>query len=46
MTFEEGVYVNDISTILSNGIRPSDVARLVTEVFCEQVGVCQMHFRF
>jgi aarF domain-containing kinase len=49
MSFEEGVYSNDIDRIRSMNLNPADVASLIAEAFAEQIFVqgrvhCDPHF--
>lgn len=37
MSFEEGVYINKKASIEAMGLQPADVARIVSEVFAEQI---------
>ena len=37
MSFEEGVYADRVADIKAMGLRPADVAALVSEAFCDQV---------
>ena len=39
MSFEEGVYVNNVAAIRAMGLRPADVAALVAEAFADQIFV-------
>lgn len=39
MSFEEGAYIDDVPAIRAMGIAPADVARVVSEAFCEQVSI-------
>ena len=39
MSFEEGAYIDDVRAIRAMGIAPADVARVVSEAFCEQVSI-------
>jgi aarF domain-containing kinase len=39
MSYEDGVYVNDVHAIRAMGLSPIDVARVVSEAFCEQIFV-------
>lgn len=39
MSFEEGVYANRAAAIGGMGLRPADVALLLSEAFCEQIFV-------
>ena len=37
MDFESGVYMSDKDSIIKLGLRPSDVAKIVSTTFCEQI---------
>ena len=37
MSFEEGVYVNESEKLASMNLRSSDIARLISKTFCEQI---------